>query len=71
MAIIVMNDGTVFDYDHDYGNVIRTEETKCRKVCFDLSRLKKKEKIYSEYKITLPSGCTSLPSTEKLILYSS
>ena len=49
MAIIVMNDGTVFDYDHDYGNVIRTEETKCRKVCFDLSRLKKKEKIYSEW----------------------
>ena len=60
MAIIVMNDDTVFDYDHDQGNVIRTEETKCRKVCFDLSRLKKKEKIYSEYKI---------PYAEKIVAF--
>lgn len=53
MATIVMNDGSELDYDNNYGNVIRLEKTKCQKVCFDLSQLKKKEKIYTEFNIPI------------------
>lgn len=53
MATIVMNDGSELDFDNNYGNVIRLEKAKCKKVCFDLSQLKKKEKIYTEFNIPI------------------
>ena len=60
MAIIVMNDGTELNFDNDYSSTILAEAVHCKKICFDLSLLKKKDKVYSAYHI---------PQTEKILAF--
>lgn len=60
MAIIVMNDETELDFDADWSGVILSEASHCRKVCFDLTLLKKKDKVHASYKI---------PATERILAF--
>lgn len=60
MAIIVMNDGTELDFDKDWSSIILSESPRCKKVCFDLSLLKKRDKVYSAYKI---------PQSERILAF--
>lgn len=60
MAIIVMNDETELDFDTDWSGVILSEASHCGKVCFDLTLLKKKDKVYASYKI---------PTTERILAF--
>lgn len=60
MAIIVMNDGTELNFDNDFSSTILAEAVHCKKICFDLSLLKKKDKVYSAYHI---------PQSEKILAF--
>lgn len=60
MAIIVMNDGTELNFDNDWSSIILSEAPRCKKVCFDLTTLKKKDKVYSAYKI---------PQSERILAF--
>lgn len=55
-----MNDGTELNFDNDYSSTILAEAVRCKKICFDLSLLKKKDKVYSAYHI---------PQSEKILAF--
>ena len=60
MTIVRTKNSTELTCDDNWSSIIKSERHRCKKICFDIDKIKKIDKVYSAYKI---------PKEEKIIAY--